>query len=375
MDDLVEEVTALRLRAGEPSLAALVKLLKEQRNPMARSTIGNKLNGTSRIRLHELLAFVRAFSVYASHRGIPLSAKDMDEDLWRKRFDAVPRPRVAQQLSSPDVPTSTSPAVREQRPAWDLTPLRRAQMHDLIEYVEEHSDDPMDQWLPNVVGNLGTAGMSVDQFLLAAVARPIPELVDIMESLLADDDERALNRIVELCAARRPPEDFPGLLAELRRSDLSGAVMLSDDLVTAIPRGRPFDPHLSVDNAAVRILTIANVLREATMNKDCQKLLETLGRRGRAGYIIDVLSILPDNQMADRWRILDSIGKGSPQHVFTLLHAISKNAAVSNKDEARKNVLDAVPPESLEELRRLLEAEGMSEEASRLGRRDSPPLF
>jgi hypothetical protein len=83
---LADQLRELRLLAGMPSLDLLVSLTGESGRPLARSTIQDKLSGTSSPNLDQMLALVRACRVHAERTGTTLPADLIRDGHWRQQW-------------------------------------------------------------------------------------------------------------------------------------------------------------------------------------------------------------------------------------------------------------------------------------------------
>jgi hypothetical protein len=120
---LLTELQALRVKAGNPSIRVIGRLVENQgrKNPMARSTIQDKLSGKSLPDLAQVLSIVEALSEYASSIGAPLGPEETGIQTWRDRFARQNTTKAQAPLSERTV--DSSPDVSEQLP-WNLDPLR-----------------------------------------------------------------------------------------------------------------------------------------------------------------------------------------------------------------------------------------------------------
>lgn len=97
---LADQLRELRLLAGMPSLDLLVSLTAESGRPITRSTIQDKLSGTSRPTLDQMLGLVRACRVHAERTGTNLPADLFLDDYWRQQwYEAARSKRSSRQES------------------------------------------------------------------------------------------------------------------------------------------------------------------------------------------------------------------------------------------------------------------------------------
>jgi len=375
-DDLTEHLKRLRVRAGNPSVRVLAKLT-ERLGParaMSRSTIQDKISGNNPPRLGQVMALVQACAEYAISIGAPLAEEDTDEQIWRERAQAA-QVRTSPPPSPPVDMTAPEPA--KQAVKWDLDPLIRAGMHDMVELVETSEGRPMAEWMPQLIEALGLAEMSNEQFLKGASKEKPSEVVESIIAL-ADNAEYsdrdfsavALDRIMYLCARNQPVKAIPVVIVLLRRK---GAPALADQLISLIAGGasRPFPSSVRSD-----YIPMLFALRAATMGRDAARLLTTLGERGYPSDILEVASSLPDSIPIDRIDILGSVANGSNYHLGSVLKELRKSTLADiDKKKTLDQIISGIPYGKHEEIASFLESQGLREEASRvLERKDEPPF-
>jgi len=83
--EFVDELKALRHRAGEPSLHRVASSTADLPHPLARSTISDKLNARSLPDWEFVASFVSACAAYADKAGAPLPAEAVDLIEWSAR--------------------------------------------------------------------------------------------------------------------------------------------------------------------------------------------------------------------------------------------------------------------------------------------------
>jgi hypothetical protein len=211
-EELTAQLKRLRVRAGNPSVRELANLTARQRpgRAMSRSTVQDKISGKSPPRLGQILALVQACADYANSIGAPLSPEDTDERIWRDRIHAMA-------VRTP--PPSPAPTEAPQSPSarWDLDPLIRAGMYDMVDVVQANEHQPMASWLAPLIHALASAGMSNEQFLRAASRESPPEIVATVLALAASQETKAVERLVYLSAVNQPADHIPAIIALLRR--------------------------------------------------------------------------------------------------------------------------------------------------------------
>ncbi|WP_326557632.1 ATP-binding protein [Micromonospora sp. NBC_01796] len=80
--EFVDELRRLRQLAGAPSLNELVAVAARLQQPLARSTLSDKLNAKSLPEWHFVAAYVSACSAHAEQVGVPLPAELTDLARW-----------------------------------------------------------------------------------------------------------------------------------------------------------------------------------------------------------------------------------------------------------------------------------------------------
>jgi len=88
----------------------------------------------------------------------------------------------------------------------------RAGMYDIVDLVQASEHQPMANWLPALIQALGSAGMSNEQFLRAGSRERPPKVVASILALAASQEEKALERLIYLCAANQPAEHIPVII-------------------------------------------------------------------------------------------------------------------------------------------------------------------
>jgi hypothetical protein len=378
-EELTEQLTRLRARAGNPSVRELAKLTERQgpERAMSRSTIQDKFSGKSPSRLRQILALVQACADYANSIGAPLATEDTDGQLWRERVQAAqvripppappPAPAPHPSPSPVDVPASRPPR-------WDLDPLLRAGMNDMIDLVQTSKGKPTAEWLPILTEALREAGMSDEQFLKAASMEQPLNLVDSILALKYYQEEGAVDRLIYLCAINQPAESIPIIMALLRRKgeDNIGAV-LADQLIDTITGKRLGYP---ANIGLHHYVAIVRALRSATMTRGAIQILEGIGQHGSPDLILELAASFPDSWSGDRQKVLESVGKGSGYHISSVLKTLQRT---SLDDIDSKRTLDriivGIPIGRHREVASLLDMQELHEEAQRVLQLEDEPPF
>ena len=338
---------------------------------MSRSTIQDKISGKSPPRLGQILALVQACADYANSIGAPLAPEDTDERIWRDRVHAMlvrtppPSPVPAQ--------ASLSPSER-----WDLNPLIRAGMYDMVDLVQANEHQPLASWLPTLIEALDSAGMSNEQFLRGASRESLPEIVASILALAASEDTpentRVLERLVFLSAVNQPADHIPAIIVLLRRKGRHDVgTWLADLLINALT-GKRFGglSKIGLDH----YVSIVSALRSATMERDATKVLEGIGAHGRADLVLELAASFPDKLYGDRETVLGSVAKGSEYHLKSLLKEL-RTTTIKGIDPKKTldRIIFGIPPGKSQETASYLESEGMNEEAQGVLELEGEPPF
>jgi hypothetical protein len=334
---------------------------------MTRSTVQDKISGKSPPRLGQILALVQACADYARSIDAPLPPEDTDEQVWRERVHAMSVRTPPPSPAPKDV--SLSPSAR-----WDLDPLIRAGMYDMVDLVQASEHQPMANWLPSLIQALGSAGMSNEQFLRAASTESPPDVVASILAVAASQEEKTVERLIYLCAANQPAEDIPAIIVLLRRKGRNGAEVWLPGLLIEVLTGNLLASQSNIGPA--HYVSIVSALRSATMERDATQVLKDIGKRGDADLVLELAASFPDRLSGDRETILSSVAKGSSYHLKSLLKAL-RTTAPAGIDPKRTldRIIFGIPHGKNQKIASDLESDGMHEEAQRvLELEDEPPF-
>jgi hypothetical protein len=325
---------------------------------MSRSTVQDKISGKSPPRLGQILALVQACADYANSIGAPLVPEETDERVWRDRVHAM-------LVRTP--PPSPAPIETPLRPSakWDLDPLIRAGMYDMVDVVQANEHQPMASWLSTLIQALGSAGMSNEQFLRAASRESPPEIVATILALAASQETKAVERLVYLSAVNQPADHIPAIIVLLRRKGgPSVGVGLADMLIDMLT-GKQFGwlSKIGPDH----YVSIVSALRSATMERDATRVLEGIGAHGRADLVLELAASSPDKLSGDREKVLSSVAKGSNYHLKSLLEEL-RTSTIKGIDPKKTldRIIFGIPPGKSQEIASYLGLEEMNEEAQRV---------
>lgn len=370
-EDLTKHLNLLRVRAGNPSVRDLAKLTERQGpgRAMSRSTVQDKISGKNPPRLGQILALVQACADYARSIGAPLAAEDTDEQTWRERAQAA---LVKNPVLHPVSVDAT--AIRPAKPVakWDLDPLTRAGMYDMVELIQGTEGRPMAEWLVSIVHALDVAGMSNDQFLKAASMEQPRDLVDsIMQ--LAIHRERAVDRLMVLSAVNQPAEAIPAVMVLLRRKEGLVATQLADRLIDLMSGKRlgEFSYMLRKD-----CLSVVLALRAATLYRDATRLLTGIGEHRDGKYVLEMAASFPDSTVGDRETILSSVAKGSTWHLSYVLKELRETTLDGiDQEKTLERIIFGIPFGEHEAVSSFLKSRGLDREATRVYElKDEPPF-
>lgn len=330
---------------------------------MTRSTVQDKISGKSPPRLAQILALVQACADYANSIGAPLPPEDTDERVWRDRIHA---------MSVRTPPPSPAPTEAPPRPSarWDLDPLIRAGMYDMVDVVQANERQPTASWLPALIHALRSAGMSNEQFLTAASKESPPETTATILAVATSGDTSAVERLVYLSAINQPADHVPAIIVLLRRNGRPELADLLIDTLTGKKFGWPskigLDHHVSIVSA----------LRSATMERDATQMLEGIGAHGRADLVLELAASFPDKTYGDRETVLSSVAKGSDYHLKSLLKEL-RTITIEGIDpkKTRDRIIFGIPYDKSQKIASYLQSEGMNEEAQRVLELEGQPPF
>jgi hypothetical protein len=341
---------------------------------MSRSTVQDKISGRNAPRLWQILVLVRACADYAASIGAPLPPEDTDEQVWRELVHAAVQrtPRAVADEVTASIPVSANHD--EDRPArWNLEPLIRAGMHDMVELVKVSENVPLADWLPSLAEALDTAGMSTDHFLTEASLEPPQQLVDTIMALATENFEglhqKNIDRLMYLSVKNQPANSVPIIVALLRRRSGEGAEIADDFIALTSGDGNKV---LIRDDCFDVVLA----LRGATMTKDASLVLIGIGKYGRPDYIFRVASSLPDDTWGDRETVLNSAGQGSIYHTCTVIQAL-QGPELNGLDPTvtLDRIIFGIPRGSHKQVSSYLEKNGFQAEATRILELENEPPF
>ncbi|GAA2718403.1 MULTISPECIES: hypothetical protein [Streptomyces] len=317
-------LSELRALAGEPSLDQLVRLTRQQgqRWAMPRSTINDKLKGTTAPKAEQVLALVRAFRDYAAAAGNPLPSEFCEEDRWRSEWLAMKqaladpqshdyRGTVAQEILAARQGPAEGAAASAATPA---EPSETTRLEDLLRTV---GPEALGRELPprkaaTVARMLRTAGQTVelDQLLTAASSRSAQDIVTLSERAEPDISRRLLRLVLKDTSVARMaalvkeaehhhPDEAVGLihlgvqhrpvpdvvsLIETLHSD--GGSPFIGEILSAVLRAR----------SAPRVSEFLSRLRAAGLRDDAHVLLYFISLSHDEGWLLEVIAGLKERR-------------------------------------------------------------------------------
>jgi hypothetical protein len=289
-DSVAKHLQDLRVRAGDPSYREIERLIARQGrpNPMARSTIQEKISGRSRATASQVFSLVEALAEHARLHQIKLSPQEIDQAVWQSRVtkSASTKNRVPR-------PTNDAKSSDSLSRSWDISPLRYAGMTDLVEMVESSEGAPLASWLPHIVSEMHKARMSCS-VLLEQAAKESPH--DIVQTLAE------LERIFPL-PVKNPHDPWSGYSASneasaqllLRFAARHQGVAKTPVIVVAMRRsgvGNYVDYYLSYAacwHLAPRLEVIVDRLRSAKLEDDARTLLRCVGSDRVEHRVVEVV--------------------------------------------------------------------------------------
>ncbi|MFI5856004.1 hypothetical protein [Streptomyces parvulus] len=329
---LSSQLQELRLLAGNPSYRSLERLIDRQarQHKMARSTIQEKLTGSSSPNLAQVLSIVEAISDYARMNEIPLPKTEVDVKIWQAR--------VAAEQKRKDAKTTLPPQNKEVKTEnsidWDFAPLRRAEMDDLVEFAEINSlNKPTSFWLPQVLSGMLKAGMTVTDFLTKAAGEAPREVIQTIRALedefpytdpnappgrenkRTEENKSTVGKVLTFTARSNGRKSAPPIVAGLRMAHLGHHV-------------NAFLGNIGTWHLAAGISEATDDLRASALGKDADQLLEGVAMWRRLDRVPEVVRQLQANgKQSDASVLLGSIGKCNPYRVCALMSSFSQSGA------------------------------------------------
>ncbi|MYY05036.1 MULTISPECIES: hypothetical protein [unclassified Streptomyces] len=322
--DLAAQLRELRVRAGDPSIRSIERLIARQgrQSKMARSTIQDKLSGTSPLNLPQVLSIVEALGEHARLNDAPLPQEEIDQSIWRERTSAAKKEK--EQASQAHMKILPSKKI-----SWDSEPLEQAHLHDLVQIVTDSAHLPAAGWLPGLLREMIKAGMTVTEFItraseedplsvvrtLAALEDEFPYVDSQWGRWAATENNMTVGMLLRLTAQRVGDTASPAIVAGLRRSDVG--LHVERYLIEV-------GVHLPPD----RIEKAVDHLRSATLQVDAQALLSGTGTHRSSNELAAVvIHFQTKGKVSDRDTILAGVAKASWFHARDVFLELEKSSA------------------------------------------------
>ncbi|MFF8474856.1 hypothetical protein [Streptomyces sp. NPDC015414] len=373
-NSLAKQLSDLRVRAGDPSIREIERLLKGQgRNrSMARSTIQEKLSGKSPARLHQVLALVAAIAEFGRQNGTPLAPQEIDENTWRAKFIAT--------TGKPGKATGSSGITLSARAAgisttWDAAPLRNAGMTDLLDLISRSEGAPLATWLPHVASEMNRAEMSCESLMQWAAKENPREIIPCISALeeifpLPEEDpkdpwsgwspsnEATTGRLLRFTARTQPLRNAPIVVVGLRRANLGQYV-------------QQFLTNIACWHLAPNVRDGVKQLQAAELTKDAENMLIYVGSRRQETRIIEVVTHFDEQ---DEHKERNAILRGMAKDAERFMIAIKE---IEENEEMLDVLMSAIPWPSRKEYSEILSGAGYKALADRIeppGYSDEPPF-
>ncbi|MEV0554075.1 hypothetical protein AB0I27_11520 [Streptomyces sp. NPDC050597] len=364
-DSLANQLSRLRVRAGNPSLRDLEKLTDRQGRRMSRASIQDKFSGVSGLKMVQVLALVRACADYAHSIGAPLPPEYTDEQVWQEKVAHPTAPKNRHAIEPPRETDPNAPRDQQTGDSSDLEtlipPLINAGMDDIANLARQGAGQPLETWLPTVVVTLGYAHMDYQGFLNLAAHAPPGQIVKILESIGEDDPENIGNRYFQTCLLTRHPSEIPKILVALRRSEGESGWYAHNFVDAILGKGD------WLGGTRPDLAEVLRALRAATLKNDADKLAENIGLHAWPRITLATAGAIPEAFLGDRELILHAGSQGGPHRLMRLINCL-KTEQIEGIDLRRtlEYLLTAVPRGKYADFSRILNDAGMKSEAQRL---------
>ncbi|MEV4335884.1 hypothetical protein [Streptomyces sp. NPDC049590] len=299
---------------------------------MSRATIQDKFSGKSAPKVIQLLALVEACAMHARDIGITIPPQEINSEIWRKRLADSKAQEKRPSKKPKQLKSSTS------LHAWNLEPLKKAAMWDVVKLTENSREVPPHEWMPFVVESLKLASIDDREFLDVASTESTDEIVALLISLGERDDELA-QKFWNLCLRNQPAGMIPPLLVALRRSEAEYVNVLALSFVDS-----SLALHTWGTNHRKDIAEVIKSLRAASMNRDADALVEAIGAKVRGREAIRIAEQFPEDFMGDRERILMTLpGQGPTNLVNAIIEATKYPIAGGDIKKITTLILHGIP--------------------------------
>ncbi|MGW1089037.1 hypothetical protein ACWD4L_22655 [Streptomyces sp. NPDC002596] len=372
-NSLAKQLRDLRVRAGNPSVRDIERLLEGQgRNrSMARSTIQEKLSGKTPARLHQILALVAAIAEYGKQNGTPLAPQEIDKNTWRAKFVA------ASGKSSPVTASggiTIGPEAAGGSRIWDAAPLRNAGMTDLLDLISQSEGAPLAAWLPHVASEMHRSQMSCESLMKWAAGTSPQEIIACISALeeifplpeqksndpwsgWSPENDATAGMLLRFTTRIQPLSNAPIIVVGLRRADLAKYV-------------EQFLTGMACWHLAPSLRGAVKSLQSAELARDAEKILTYVGSERQQTRIIEIVSHFSEhNEVRER----DTILKGMALDGVRFMIGINE---IEN-EEMHNVLISAIPWSKKSEYSVLLNEAGYKTLAGKIelpGYTDEPPF-
>ncbi|MFB6773184.1 hypothetical protein [Streptomyces sp. NPDC056337] len=297
---------------------------------MARSTIQEKLAGTSEVNLTQILSIVDALAEYAQNNGTPLPNKETDRETWQNRV--VASLKAKNKISHPGKGNPTTGNIE-----WDIRPLQEAQMDDLVEFIAQNESNAVATWLPQVMRGMIQARMSVTELLRQAAEDSPRGVVQTLKALdeefpyasndewqggwgagRSEDNKVTVGTLIDHTAKHHGKAASPAIIVGLRRANLGIYV---DDFLSRV----------ATWYLAESVTQAVSHLRAASLSQDADDVLRAVSQRA-SDRILEVVLFLQHNwQMEDADLTLQAVGANCNSHKLWLVVQDFQKKGVSDE--------------------------------------------
>ncbi|MFJ4783247.1 hypothetical protein [Streptomyces sp. NPDC088794] len=321
----------------------------------------------------EVLSIVEALAEHARLSGAPLPSQEIDPGVWRERVSASKK-APSRTLSA----SHTAPISAEQQRPWNVEALKLAQMHDLVEIVQNSGDTPTASWLPKVVAPMLLAEMSVLEFTKRAAEDSPQQIIQTLVALnevfpdtesdpwkksnpwLVSENDRTVGSLLTHTARRHGARATPAIVVAMRRAEIGEHV---NQYLIANARLQP----------ARSIQHIVRQLRAATLTTDANKVLEFVGSKRQTDRVPEVVfAFRTSGETGDATRILRGVGAAGWYSIKNMVDEIANHESV---DELIRDILRGIPYDKHSEYAEQIRKYGDDALAQRiLSVADEPPF-
>ncbi|MFB6624249.1 hypothetical protein ACFCWD_36950 [Streptomyces sp. NPDC056374] len=311
--DVAAHLRDLRRNAGAPSIREIEHLIARQgrQQPMARSTIQDKMAGKSPLNLAQVLSIVEALGEHARLNGIPIAREEIDQAVWCDRF-ATPK----SEASEPGAPEIFGPRPAEPANlAWNWEPLATAHMFDVIEFIREKENAPVATWLPQVLREMRKAEMDVHDVIRTAAQDEPFNIVQTLAVLNAwfprqdtggwdvTDHNRTVGALIRFTAQRHGGSASPVIVAGLRRAQIPENVAMYLRDVAYYSSAREIADALECLSASGLSGDMKRLLTSIATARPMHKLALLVESFQKGGRVEDVHAILGGIAKEGKYRL------------------------------------------------------------------------